>query len=955
MLPQSSLLRWVVPSLLVAATAASAQEPVPNTPPAKAPDEVPGSATIDTPAPATTPPPANETLPATTEKTQALEPEPGQTKVENQFKKDHERVIVTGSRIRRIDVENAVPTKVLKHEDFEKAGITSMTDLLQTQTENTFGSFNGGAGYVNVGRATVSLHGLGAGRTLILINGRRLPNEASLGGTNINNIPLAMVERVEVLKTAESAIYGSDAVAGVINVILKKSFTGTEVETKAALSNHKGGNSVQASATTGFNVWDTDVTLAVGGGKEDSILTRNRPQLWRAEYPYNLGAGGAPDGTYQWGLLNTARPTQSTGAYNFHASPNCPTENQITYPNDPGNVYCVGDGRSKSLGELRPQVVHRYGTLNFEHAFGEVSSSLTVLASQTDTRSVDTSRTLTSNPARSGNYALPFSQTPGDLQAAITAAGIDTTNDPMIKISAPQYFPRYTGHTETRDNMIGGMFSLSGPLSGEWKWNFDASHFATKRLRTYLKASDKLQFIDNLFPISTTATPNFNIFTDDLSEIGGYFADLHTEEANLISGATAYATGPVFKLSGGDASVAAGVSAYHEKYILRADPKDKQFLNQFPETAGIYKARYLGSYASDGYGKRDTTSAFAELDLPFYKSLDAGIAGRFDHYSDFGDTFNFGANVVESPIDQIKLRGSVGSGFRAPTLAEVFNRNSGGYLTVTDPVYCNNTVPADNPCGNNGKVYSTYVNSPGNPDLKEETSLSYALGFVLEPHPFYTVSFDYWATSIKDIIGQESLDELIKKEIAGQSLGSSTINRGDDGKIGSIDNSYANLGTLKSKGYDIASKLNITTGPVNYGLDSSYSRVLSQKGKPTKTDPEREYVGAFGVPRYRLSNSLFMNTDKHRFSFDTLTIGRQESGYFDTDPTFGYISPETVYSVSYAYNYMKTGTLTLGVYNIEDRITSLYVADKETRDVGYLGSTTDVRGRQFQIGIRQAF
>ncbi|HYX35669.1 MAG TPA: Plug domain-containing protein [Oligoflexus sp.] len=124
----------------------------------------------------------------------------------NPDKPKSEKVTVTGSRLKRIDVENAVPTKVLRQEDFKKAGITSVSELLQNQTENTFGSFTGGGGYSSVGQATLNLRGLGSGRTLVLVNGRRLPAEASLGGTNINNIPLAMVERVEILKMSASAV-----------------------------------------------------------------------------------------------------------------------------------------------------------------------------------------------------------------------------------------------------------------------------------------------------------------------------------------------------------------------------------------------------------------------------------------------------------------------------------------------------------------------------------------------------------------------------------------------------------------------------------------------------------------------------------------------------------------------------------------------------------------------------
>ncbi|RYZ57304.1 MAG: TonB-dependent receptor [Proteobacteria bacterium] len=870
-------------------------------------------------------------------------------------KSQPEQIIVTGSRIKRIDAENSTPTKVLRQEDFNKAGVTTVVELLQNQTENSFGSFMGGGGYVAVGQSTFSLHGLGADRTLILVNGRRLPREASLGGTNINNIPLAMVDRVEILKSSAAAVYGADAIAGVVNVILKKSVTGSEVSAKHNQSYEKGGNTTKIDAVTGFKVLNTDVTLAVGAGHTQQILTKNRKKLWQEASPYDLSTAGAPTNTYSWGLQNPNNPAASLGDYVYRASPNCPPEMLSAFPNDPTTVLCRGDGRKVSSSELMPRKDERFATINLENQFGDVAVSTTIMATQTLTESMPSSRTLTSNPARTGAYVLPFSQTPADLQAQAASLGLNYTPDQLIKISAPRYFPEIKGTTQSEDTSIGAMIALTGPITSTWDWNFDASHFVTKRVVDYDKAPDRLAFVQNLFPVSRTEAPSFNIFTDDLSAIGSYFIDLHREETNVITSATAYASGPVFELPGGTAQVAAGLSASHEKYTLSPDLRDREFLNTSPETAGIFRARYLGSFGAEGQGKRDVTSAFAEVNLPVLKEIDVGFTGRWDHYSDFGDTVNYGTSLVIKPVSWLKVRGNAGSGFRAPSLSEIFNSADGGYLSVTDPRYCDNTVPADNPCGNNGTGYSVFVNSPGNPDLKEETSFAWTTGFLVEPSEVYNISVDYWNTRVNDTVGQESLRRLIEKEIAGQSIGNSVISRGEDGRIGRIDNSFGNLGRLKGAGYDIGSNLKLRAGELDYGLTTQYSRTLSSKSRPTAEDPEEEYVGSFGAPRYRLTNSIFLGNKVHSGSFDIFTTGKQESGRFRTDPTYGYISPENRYDISYGWKYMDGGTLSLGVYNIENRMMGLYVADKETRGVSYDRTVADLRGRQFQIGLKQAF
>ncbi len=865
-----------------------------------------------------------------------------------------ETIVVTGSRIKRIDAENATPTKILRQEDFNKAGVTSVVELLQNQSENSFGSFMGGGNYTAVGQSTFSLRGLGADRTLILINGRRLPREASLGGTNINNIPLAMVDRIEILKSSAAAVYGADAIAGVVNVILKKSVNGSEVSVKHNQSYEPGGNSTKIDAVTGFNVLNTDVTLAIGGGHSQQILTKNRKKLWQEQNPYDLSTGTVP-GSYSWGLLNTARPTQSTGNYIYRANANCPADKVIALPNNPTVFLCRDRSKQYSSSELMPAKDERFGTINLENQFGDVSVSTTFMATETSTKSMPSSRTMTSNTITNVPYTLRYADTPADLKAQAQALDLNYADDQLIKISAPLYFPEFKGSTNTTDTSIGALLALQGPISSEWDWHVDGSHFITKRAATYEKAADRLAFVQNVFPMDVNTPSSFNVFTDDPSFMGQYFNDLHTEEQNYITSATAYASGPVFELPGGKANIAAGATVQHEKFVLHPDARDKDVLSNYPETSEFNTARYLGSFFATGEGKRDVKSLFAELNLPFIKEFEIGLTARWDDYSDFGDTFNYGTTFMGTPAPWMKLRGNIGSGFRAPSLSEIFNSADGGYLTVPDEKYCQGETPADNPCGINVFNYSTFVNSPGNKELQEETSLAWTLGFVLEPSEMYNVSVDYWNTSVDDVVSQASLSEIIEKEIAGDASAIARVQRRADGRIVRIDNTYENLGELRSNGYDIASHLKLRAAELDYGLNTSYSRILSRKERPLKGAPMEEYIGSFGVPRYRMSNSIFVQNQVHSASFDVTTRGRMESGKFSTDADYGYISPEHRYDFTYGWKYMDGGSLSLGVYNIENRLLGLYVADRTTRGVSYSRSTADLRGRQLTFGLKQAF
>ncbi|MDQ3231926.1 MAG: TonB-dependent receptor plug domain-containing protein, partial [Pseudobdellovibrionaceae bacterium] len=208
--------------------------------------------------------------------------------------KSGEKVQVTGSRLKKIDIEGSVPIKVIDQAEIQKAGITSISDLFRNQTENSFGSFNGGSGNISEGQATINLRGMGADRTLILINGRRLPSEASLGGVNVNNIPIEMVEKVEIVKMSNSAVYGADAVAGVMNVILKKDFRGVATALTSTTTQQGGADNQTISVAGGTDFGNTNVTVSVGAGRTTPLYSRDRDQLWAYKGNYGYSAYSNP-------------------------------------------------------------------------------------------------------------------------------------------------------------------------------------------------------------------------------------------------------------------------------------------------------------------------------------------------------------------------------------------------------------------------------------------------------------------------------------------------------------------------------------------------------------------------------------------------------------------------------------------------------------------------------------
>lgn len=882
-----------------------------------------------------------EKAPETTQETKATK---------KSEEKGTEKIQVTGSRLKKIDVEGSVPIKVIDQEDIQKAGITSVADLFRNQTENSFGSFNGGGGLIADGQATINLHGIGADRTLVLVNGRRLPSEASLGGVNINNIPIEMIERVEIVKMSASAVYGADAVAGVMNVILKKDFRGLATSLSNTTTEQGGGDVQSFSAVGGTDFGNTNVTVSAGAGRASPLYNRDRDDLWQYKGNYGYSAYANPEGTYSWGIVDPNRPTNSRGDFVYRPSPNCPTENQIAFENDPSTVMCRGLRREASTGELSTQRENWYAMANTNTEFNNgVRLNTTAMFAETETIGSKVNRLDTTDPLTGLDYMMRLEDAPADLQAQAAGLGLTTNEDTLIKV-VTRSLPYVRGNTRNRDTAIGGMVGIGGALNEAWDWQVDLSSFGTTRQRYYNNVDDKLVFSEKMFPMDGS-TPQLNLFNPDPNVLQDFFVNLYGKERNGISTATAYATGTAGSLPAGDISLAFGMNAQHETYELIADENDKLFFNEGP--------RYWGSMNADGKGERDVSSAFVELNLPVAARTEIGLAGRLDNYDDFGSTFNYASSLGYSPFNFLKLRANYGTSFKAPSLSMLYDKSSGGYLTVTDKQYCNVALGAENPCGQDSENYSVYVNNPGNTDLQEETAVAYNFGFILQPVEFFDFTADYWAAKIEGMHNQEDLDTIIERDILGQAIGSSQVirvtdqSRPDFGKITLINNSYTNLGTMTTSGFDLESNFNwnITSTAMNFR--TRYSNVISRKEQIAEGSQNEEFVGAYGVPRYRTSNTFGVRNGAHRWSLDALTIGRMENSQFDRDPSYGYIDAFTRYDTTYSWDHPWNGTVSLGVFNLEDKIGGLHTTDRDRGLVSYSSRNYDALGRRFYVALRQ--
>src|SRR5471032_2708457 len=239
-----------------------------------------------------------------------------------------QRVEVTGSLIRRADVEGSLPVQTVTHEDIQKLGVTSVEQLLSTLSSNTAVGANTvaeGVGAATYGEANASLRGIGASKTLVLVNGHRLANYATDGtAVDINSIPLASVDHVEILKDGASGVYGSDAIGGVINFILRNNFQGVELNGYGSGTKDGGGKTTKASIIAGWGDFDADrynITLSADVSKDDSIYGSQRSYAQQSWIPGVRDSSATPSGAVRTFVPNTAPNSMGIVPHTLTSSP----------------------------------------------------------------------------------------------------------------------------------------------------------------------------------------------------------------------------------------------------------------------------------------------------------------------------------------------------------------------------------------------------------------------------------------------------------------------------------------------------------------------------------------------------------------------------------------------------------------------------------------------------------
>jgi iron complex outermembrane receptor protein len=758
-----------------------------------------------------------------------------------------DKIEVTGSHIKRLDGEGPAPVVVLDRKYLEKSGATSVGDVLRNNTTASFGSLKESSGNAWATQAHANLRGLGSTRTLILLDGKRLPSDASSGSVDLNLIPMAAIERIEVLKDGASATYGSDALGGVINLITKKDYAGAEASTKIYRPKQKGGGKEEFSVVGGASSFNTSLTTVLYYQKREPIWARDR--VW-SKAGENVGGALGP-GKSSIGSPGSYRSTSVDEEGNpivgkYLPDPNCPEERLYTTSAGTRCSYAYADDAS-----IYPEMEQLSSLTNFEHRFG---GKYSIFGRVGATRQ---------------RASWEFAPAPGTFPISAEVAGkLGPNGGPLPGVGEGEdieaaYRLQELGNrrSEIETNSMNLLGGLRAQLTKGWDLEVSTSMNRVRRHDLSVTGYAVTETLEKL-----VADGSFNPFAapgerGSLEEAFYQPWQLATTTQKMTE---ARVTGELFNLPGGAVGLALGTTAGREEYTDKFDNLSIQ-------------DKVFGNAGSSGGGSRDTSSTYAEIGLPVIEKMEIQLAGRHDKYSDFGSSTNPKVGLRYQPVQGVLLRSSYGTGFKAPSLVDVHAAESYGYPFFVDAVACEREKAA-NPEGElppECRESQYLVKSGGNQGLKEERSKSLNIGMMLQPLAGLTLGLDYWRIDITNQVGID-FNDLIKAEAAGVDVAAHGVEvvRDSFGNIEQVNAPILNLAEQKTAGYDLSAEYLTPKQPYGiFGLRTDHSKLLyfREQGFPGVGFTDK--LGQRGRPAWRNTTTLSYAIDKFDSALAARTIG----------------------------------------------------------------------------------
>lgn len=930
-----------------------------------------------------------------------------------------ERITITGSSIKRIATEGALPIQVITPAQLERSGITSVEQAIMSLSVNGTGLDNlasnadvvDGAARGNNGATSANLRSQGSNATLILLNGRRVAAHGLNGGTvDLNQIPLAAIERIEVLKDGASAIYGTDAIGGVINFIMRKDFRGGNIRASADVTEAGGGNIYSGSVVGGFGDIESDGfnVVATFAARQHKAL-RGDERDFVNTFQSNRGLSVDTRGTPHATILPFAGSL---------------FPNSAAYPPIPGTDPVLRYSGGINVLDLpgQPGCNSIDGMNAYDHLIWDFPQAALACAWDTGRAAVlqqpvDGQNLVLRGTFKAGEHYLAAEYTASSTESSKRFSNIQLTPASTRPLLFPRNADSQAAYDRVFDALLGAFpetiteaqrgqplsyrwrciecgpreintdtdtarwaLTAEGPLLGGWEYRAGISEAKSEATSTLgsgyyytrtVTTPEGRQLSYGIVEALNTGLVNPFLFPGQTQSAAGLAELEKASAAGVVLYGGEYTTrqidvaasGAVFKLPGGDAMAAVGLDVRTERYKFNGDARAAA------ERPAIFAAPFDDGNALAGV-KRDVDAVYAELLLPVTKSLEFTLAARQDKYSGFGKTTNPKVSGLFKPSDRFLVRGSYSTGFRVPTFNQLFNGVSESLYTgrdLVDPRTCPTRRPDTTTPGCEFIDRAADIILGGKPDLAPEDAKLASIGIVVEPVDGFSIGLDWWKVNRENTIQLLTLQQLLDNfEVFPERF----IYDGT-GTLTAVDRRWINAGESETEGVEVEVRgsFNAFGAKWNAGLEGTYlltkrSRVLPTVGWGPSEIGVFSFGGDLGLRWKHLASLTYDRGDwsatfsqVYRSGYNDQVLPGVASGAVSPPDWKPKVDEYVTYNLSFSWTGVKGLKFTAAVKNLFDEDPPFAVTYDSNTGAGssWEPRVADPRGRAYVLSAEYRF